>query len=60
MVQLWGAIFDDRERQALRVAVTNVPGVKSVEDHLAWIEPVSGWVIEADATVDAQSGTQKR
>jgi len=39
--ELWGAITDDRERQALVVLVENVPGVREVHDHLAWIEPMS-------------------
>ena len=45
IVHLWGSVLDDRERQALCVAAENVPGVKAVEDHLAWIEPTSGMVI---------------
>lgn len=47
VVELWGAIMDERERQAFRVAVENVPGVKAVKDHLCWVEPMSGWVMEA-------------
>ena len=49
VVKLSGAIFDDRQRQALRVAAENIPGVKKIEDHLVWIEPMSGTVIEAPA-----------
>lgn len=45
-VHFGGTITDERERQALRVAAESVPGVKSVHDHLCWIEPVSGWVID--------------
>jgi len=45
VVELWGTILDERERQALIVAAQNVPGVKDVRDHLAWIEPMSGVVI---------------
>ncbi|TMI99641.1 MAG: CBS domain-containing protein [Alphaproteobacteria bacterium] len=47
VVSLSGAIFDERQRHALRVAAENLPGVKKVEDHLVWIEPMSGTVIEA-------------
>jgi CBS domain-containing protein len=47
VVELSGTILDERERKALRVAAENVPGVKAVRDHLCWIEPMSGWVIEA-------------
>jgi CBS domain-containing protein len=46
VVELWGVIFDEREREALRVAAENVPGVREVRDHLAWVEPYSGTVIE--------------
>jgi len=45
-VKLVGTIFDDRQRDAIRVAAENIPGVKSIEDQLAWIEPMSGMVIE--------------
>jgi len=44
VVELWGTITDDRERQALIVAAENIPGVKAVRDHLAWVEPTSGMV----------------
>jgi CBS-domain-containing membrane protein len=47
IVQLSGVITDDRQRQALRVAAENIPGVKKVEDNLAWVEPVSGVFVEA-------------
>jgi CBS domain-containing protein len=52
VVELWGAIIDERQRDALKVAAENIPGVKAVKDHLVWIEPTSGMVIEApeDAT----------
>jgi len=49
VVKLSGAILDERQRHALRVAAENIPGVKKVEDHLVWIEPMSGTVIEAPA-----------
>jgi CBS domain-containing protein len=55
VVELWGTILDERERQALRVAAENVPGVKAVRDHLCWVEPMSGWFIEAPEG-DAQPG----
>lgn len=52
VVGLWGVITDERERQAFIVAAENVPGVKAVHDHLAWVEPTSGMVIlsEEDET----------
>lgn len=48
VVSLWGVITDERERQAFIVAAENVPGVKAVHDHLAWIEPTSGMVLLSD------------
>lgn len=41
-----GCITDERQRQAMMVAAENIPGVKSIEDGLVWIEPTSGMVIE--------------
>jgi CBS domain-containing protein len=51
IVQLWGTITDERERQATIVAAENIPGVKRVEDHLAWVDPMTGTVIESDGKV---------
>jgi CBS domain-containing protein len=48
MVELWGVITDDRARDAFKVLAENVPGVKAVRDHLAWIEPTSGLVLLSD------------
>lgn len=42
VVDLRGAITDERERAALKVAAETVPGVKAVNDHLVWVEPTSG------------------
>jgi osmotically-inducible protein OsmY len=47
IVELDGAILNEKEREALRVAAENVRGVKGVLDHLVWVEPVSGIVIGA-------------
>jgi CBS domain-containing protein len=47
VVKLSGALTDERERQAIRIAAENIAGVKKVEDHLIWIEPNTGVVIEA-------------
>jgi CBS domain-containing protein len=46
VVELNGVILDETERKALRVVAENAPGVRAVEDHLVWIEPVSGTVID--------------
>ena len=48
VVDLWGMIIDERQRNALKVAAENIPGVTGVKDHLVWIEPTSGIVIEPD------------
>jgi CBS domain-containing protein len=53
VVSLWGTITDERERQALIVAAQNIPGVKDVQDHLVWVEPMSGVVIGAKGEVVA-------
>jgi CBS domain-containing protein len=45
VVELWGTITDDRMRPALIVAAENVPGVKEVRDHLAWVDPMSAMVL---------------
>jgi len=45
-VDLQGVVFNVRERDALRVAAENIPGVKAVYDHLVWIEPVSGTALD--------------
>ena len=45
VVELWGTVFDDRQREALRVAAENIPGVKAVKDHLVFIEPTSGMCV---------------
>jgi CBS domain-containing protein len=44
VVELWGTILDERERQAAKVAVENVAGVKTVRDHLVRAEPRGGMV----------------
>lgn len=45
VVHLWGTLTEERQRQGIRVAAENTPGVKRVEDHLVWIEPISGIVV---------------
>lgn len=52
VVELWGSIVDERQRDAHKVAAENIPGVKKVKDHLAWVETSSGMVVEPrDETV---------
>jgi len=45
VVTLWGVLMDERQREAVRVAAENVPGVKRIDDQMAWIEPLSGTVV---------------
>ena len=45
VVELWGVIIDDRQREALKIAAENIPGVRAVKDHMVWLEPSSGMII---------------
>jgi predicted transcriptional regulator len=45
VVDLFGTITDERERQALIVAAENLAGVKRVNDNLAWVDAMSGMVV---------------
>jgi CBS domain-containing protein len=49
VVDLYGAVTDEREREGLLVLAENVQGVKAVRDHLVWVEPISGMIIDAPA-----------
>ena len=51
VVDLNGVILEEKEREALRVAAETVPGVRAVEDHLVWVEPVSGTIVDASPSV---------
>jgi CBS-domain-containing membrane protein len=44
VVTISGTVTDDRQREALRVAAENIPGVRGVHDDLVWVEPISGMV----------------
>lgn len=37
VVDIWGLITDERQREAMRVAIENVPGVHKIRDHLLWV-----------------------
>ena len=50
-VTLSGVITDDGQREALRMAAKNIPGVKKVEDRLAWLIPGTGLVGELPVIV---------
>lgn len=47
VVTLSGAVFDENSRRALIVLAENMPGVKSVQDEMAWIEPTTGFAVLA-------------
>jgi CBS domain-containing protein len=46
VVDMWGTISDEQERRAIIVVAENTPGVKRVNDHLVYVEPYSGTVID--------------
>ena len=58
ILELSGVIFDERQRQALKVAAENVSGVKTVHDHLAWVEPISGTVIDSLEDIPARKAIE--
>jgi len=45
IVDLWGVVTTEPQREAAAVVAENVPGVKQVKNHIAWIEPTSGMVL---------------
>jgi CBS-domain-containing membrane protein len=47
VVDLWGSFTAYRQDEAAIVAAENVPGVKEVKNHLAWVDPLSGLVVYA-------------
>lgn len=50
VVDLWGYITDERHRNAIRVAAENIQGVKEIRDHLVWMAPYSGLILDAPVT----------
>jgi CBS-domain-containing membrane protein len=42
VVHLGGVISEERSRQAAIVAAENVSGVRKINDHLCWVEPLPG------------------
>jgi CBS domain-containing protein len=47
VVDVWGTITNDEERRGIRVVAENTAGVKTVHDHLVYVEPYTGTVIDA-------------
>ncbi len=54
VVDLWGFFTDEKHRKAIHVAVQNVSGVRQVRDHLMWLEPHIGVVL--DTGLDGRRG----
>lgn len=50
VVTLSGAVPDPRQIDALRVLAENVPGVRAVKDDLAWVDYLSGAVVDMTET----------
>jgi CBS domain-containing protein len=47
IVDLWGTITTEEERHGIRVIAENTAGVEAVNDHMVYIEPYTGTVIDA-------------
>lgn len=47
IVHLSGVVTDDRVRQAAVIAAENVAGVRTVHDHLCWVDPMSGMYLNS-------------
>lgn len=47
VVDVWGTITNPDERRAICVIAENAAGVKETHDHLVYVEPYSGTVIES-------------
>jgi CBS domain-containing protein len=55
IAHLWGVLLDERQREAIYVVAENTPGVKGIEDHLVWVEPVSGMAVPAADESEARA-----
>jgi CBS domain-containing protein len=51
VVELSGIIMDERERAALKVLAENTPGVTKVVDCVAFLDPLSGVVIDGQGRI---------
>jgi CBS domain-containing protein len=49
VVDIWGTITNEDERRAICVIAENTPGVQQVNDHLVYVEPYTGTVVEGPA-----------
>jgi CBS domain-containing protein len=57
IVELWGAVTDERERQAIVIAAENLAGVREVRDHMVWVDPSSGMAFYSPADDAVQAKT---
>jgi CBS domain-containing protein len=55
VVYLWGVLLDERQREAIYVVVENTSGVTGMEDHLMWVEPMSGLAIPTSGDASEQT-----
>ena len=55
IAHLWGVVLDERQREAIRVVAENTAGVKGIEDHLVWVEPMSGMAVPAAEESEARA-----
>jgi len=58
IVELWGVLVDERQREALKVAAENIPGVKAVKDHMVWVEPMTGMALEAQGEAESRAQSE--
>jgi CBS domain-containing protein len=48
-VILEGVIYDERQRNALKIVAENVPCVQNVIDRLVWVDPNTGYTLDPEA-----------
>jgi CBS domain-containing protein len=60
LVDIDGVVFDVRERDAIRVAAENVPGVKQVANRLVVIEPNTGMLMVGPEQEQAEQDAKER
>jgi CBS domain-containing protein len=46
VVEIWGTVTSEDERRAVCVIAENTPGVKKVIDHMVFMDPYSGLIVE--------------
>ena len=56
IVHLSGVITDEESRHAAIVATENVAGVKKVQDHLSWVDVMSGMYLQSPEDIEMAKG----